>query len=81
MSYRREGVKPVYVSAGHRIDLPAAARLVLDCTVRYRLPEPTRLADVLVAAVKRSRPSRPLTPRPGRDAGTTIDSRAGTGVP
>ena len=49
----REGVKPVYVSAGHRIDLPAAARLVLDCAVRYRLPEPTRLADALVAVVKR----------------------------
>jgi deoxyribonuclease V len=50
----REGAKPAYISAGHRIDLPAAVRLVLDCAVRYRLPEPTRLADILVAAARRS---------------------------
>ena len=49
----RDGVKPVYVSVGHRIELPAAVHLVLDCGVRYRLPEPTRLADIRVAAVKR----------------------------
>jgi deoxyribonuclease V len=50
----RVGVKPVYVSVGHRIDLPAAERLVLDCAVRFRLPEPTRLADALVGAAKRA---------------------------
>jgi deoxyribonuclease V len=49
----REGVKPVYVSVGHRMDLATAERLVLECAVGYRLPEPTRRADRLVAAVKR----------------------------
>jgi deoxyribonuclease V len=49
----RTGVKPVYVSVGHRIDLRGAAKIVLSSAVRYRLPEPTRLADRLVAAVKR----------------------------
>ena len=44
----RDRVKPVYVSVGHRIDLTTAANLVLACTTRYRLPEPTRLADQLV---------------------------------
>jgi deoxyribonuclease V len=40
----RTGVKPVYISVGHMIDLPAAVRLALDCCRGYRLPEPTRLA-------------------------------------
>jgi deoxyribonuclease V len=49
----RSGVKPVFVSVGHRCDLASAERLVLACAERYRLPEPTRLADQLVAAAKR----------------------------
>lgn len=40
----RTGVKPVYISPGHRIELPAAVRWVLACCRGYRLPEPTRLA-------------------------------------
>ena len=40
----RAGVKPVYVSIGHKIDLPAAVAMVLACCRGYRLPEPTRLA-------------------------------------
>lgn len=50
----QNGVKPVYVSAGHRCDLPTARELVLACAMRHRLPEPTRLADRLVTAAKRS---------------------------
>jgi deoxyribonuclease V len=49
----RTGVKPVFVSVGHRCDLASAERLVLACGAGYRLPEPTRLADQLVAAAKR----------------------------
>jgi deoxyribonuclease V len=49
----RDGVKPVYVSIGHRIDLATAERIVLRCAVGYRLPEPTRRADRLVASIKR----------------------------
>jgi len=48
----RKGVKPVYVSVGHRIDLETAEDIVLACALRYRLPEPTRLADRLVTTVK-----------------------------
>jgi deoxyribonuclease V len=44
----RDGVRPVYVSVGHRMDLETAAQLVLACGTRYRLPEPTRRADQLV---------------------------------
>ena len=48
----RDGVKPVYVSIGHRIDLDRAVELVLSCCTRYRLPEPTRLADRLVSRLR-----------------------------
>jgi deoxyribonuclease V len=40
----RPGVKPVYVSAGHRISLETAIKYVMACTTRYRLPETTRQA-------------------------------------
>jgi endonuclease V-like protein UPF0215 family len=36
------------------IDLCAAQRIVLACAIRYRLPEPTRLADHLVGTAKRA---------------------------
>ena len=48
----KSGVKPVFVSVGHLCDLESAVSLVLDCATRYRLPEPTRLADRLVARAK-----------------------------
>lgn len=41
----RTGIKPVYVSPGHRITLDAACTHVLHLTPRYRLPETTRHAD------------------------------------
>jgi deoxyribonuclease V len=43
----RTGARPIYVSIGHRVTLQTAIRFVLRCTTRYRLPEPTRLADQL----------------------------------
>lgn len=45
----REGVRPVYVSVGHRLSLRSALYWTLACCTRFRLPEPTRLADRLVA--------------------------------
>jgi len=43
----RAGVRPLYVSVGHRVALATAIRLTLACAPRFRLPEPTRLADKL----------------------------------
>ena len=40
----RRGVKPVYVSIGHRVDLATSIRYVLACCRGYRLPETTRWA-------------------------------------
>lgn len=45
----RSGVKPVYVSVGHRISLASAIEHVLHCTTRYRLPETTRHAHGLAS--------------------------------
>jgi len=41
-------VSPVYVSPGHLIDLDSAVDLVLRSTGKYRQPEPTRQAHLLV---------------------------------
>lgn len=43
----RGGVKPLFVSIGHRVTLPEAVALTLSCCTRYRLPEPTRQAHLL----------------------------------
>lgn len=40
---------PLFVSPGHRVSVPTSLQLVLACLGRYRLPEPTRLADRLAS--------------------------------
>jgi deoxyribonuclease V len=45
----RAGVKPVYVSVGHRVSLETAVGWVMACTPRYRLPETTRQAHRLAS--------------------------------
>jgi len=42
----RAGVKPLFVSVGHKIDLSTCVHWVLECCRGYRLPEPTRLAHL-----------------------------------
>ncbi len=42
----RTGVKPLFVSVGHKIDLSASVFWVLQCCRGYRVPEPTRLAHL-----------------------------------
>lgn len=49
----RDRVRPVYISIGHRIDLPSALRFSLLCTRGLRIPEPTRQADKLVGRLRR----------------------------
>lgn len=46
----RVGVKPLYVSIGHRLGLARAVELVMACTTRYRLPQTTRAAHALASA-------------------------------
>lgn len=44
---------PIFVSIGHRVDLPTAIRILLDCARGVRIPEPTRLADNFVTQLRR----------------------------
>jgi len=45
----RAGVKPLFVSIGHRVSLETSIRWVMACTTRYRLPETTRWAHRLAS--------------------------------
>jgi len=49
----RDNTRPLFISIGHRVDLATAADLVLACCTKYRVPEPTRQADIEVAKSKR----------------------------
>ena len=40
---------PLFISPGHHVSVEASLPLVLACLTRYRLPEPTRLADRLAS--------------------------------
>ncbi|MHC4750344.1 MAG: endonuclease V [Planctomycetota bacterium] len=48
----RTNVKPVFVSVGNKCLLKDAIKIILACAVKYRLPEPTRLAHQLVGKLK-----------------------------
>ena len=50
----RAGAKPLYVSAGHRMDLPTAVDLVLRLAPKYRQPETTRRAHHRVNEMRRA---------------------------
>ena len=50
----RDGVKPIYVSQGHRVSLDTAIRLTMAVSNGVRIPQPTRTADQLVSEAKRS---------------------------
>ena len=43
----RTGVRPVFISVGHLIDISTAERIILACTPHSRIPEPLRLAHRL----------------------------------
>jgi deoxyribonuclease V len=45
----RKGVKPLFVSIGHRVSLETAVAWTMACATRYRLPETTRWAHRLAS--------------------------------
>ena len=50
----RPGVKPIYVSPGHLVDLDGCRRLVLRCCRGFRIPEPIRTAHQTVQRAVRA---------------------------
>ncbi len=51
----KDGVRPLFVSPGHLVDFRDAEELVLSCSKGYRLPEPTRAADLETKRLKREK--------------------------
>lgn len=50
----RDRVKPLYVSPGHKINLEEAVKNVLKFCIKYRLPEPIRLAHLYAGTIKQT---------------------------
>ncbi len=55
----KRGVRPLYVSPGHLVDIEAAREWTIKCCRGYRLPEPSRLAHQL-ASMSREQDALPL---------------------
>jgi len=45
----RAHTRPIFISVGHRVALPTAVGIVLECCKKYRLPETTRAAHRLAS--------------------------------
>jgi len=50
----RAGVKPIFVTQGHRVSLDRAVRLVKQSLDGFRIPKPTREADHYVGDLRRT---------------------------
>jgi deoxyribonuclease V len=51
----RDGIKPLYVSPGHLVDMATSVRVVLAMGRGFRLPEPTRIAHITVTQLRKRR--------------------------
>jgi len=51
----KDRTNPIYVSIGHKIDLPTAIRYTLACSWGYRVPEPTRQAHLYAGSLRRTK--------------------------
>jgi deoxyribonuclease V len=50
----RAGVRPLFISPGHLVTIPASVRMVLRTTAGFSLPEPVRRADRLSRAAAKA---------------------------
>jgi deoxyribonuclease V len=67
----RSGVKPLYVSPGHRVSLSECRDLTLACVRQYRIPEPLRRADWLSRKQKTAGPDH--TGKPEEVGGILVE--------
>lgn len=44
----KRNCKPIFVSPGHKVSMAQSVEIIKNCTRKYRIPEPTRLAHLLV---------------------------------
>jgi deoxyribonuclease V len=56
----RSKVKPIFVSPGYRVMVNDCVKFVLETCSKYRIPEPTRQAHLLVNSVRSGKLSGPL---------------------
>lgn len=49
----RTGVKPMYISVGHLCDIETATEVTIKCCIKYRQPEPNRLAHHEVNSIRK----------------------------
>ncbi len=59
----RTGVKPVYVSPGHKMDLDTSVEIILSLCRGYRIPEPLRQAHIFVNQLRQKNDSPQRTQR------------------
>jgi deoxyribonuclease V len=50
----QHGLRPLFVSPGHRITPGESVLIALGCAIRYRIPEPLRRADILSRRMKKA---------------------------
>lgn len=48
----RTNIKPVFISPGHLIDIDSSLKIVMNCVLNFRMPEPLRRADRLSKQLK-----------------------------
>lgn len=51
----RKNVKPVFISPGYKIGIEESKEIIMNCAIKYRIPEPVRIAHIEVEKYKRSR--------------------------
>ena len=50
----KDNTNPIYLSIGHKVDLPTAIQYALTCCRGYRIPEPTRQAHIYVGTLRQT---------------------------
>lgn len=60
----RVGVREMIISPGHLISVGQSAQWAMQCAGRFRVPEPTRIADKEVSRMRREELPKDLKPGP-----------------
>jgi len=53
----RKNVKPVFISPGHKIGIKESKEIIMNCVIKYRIPEPVRIAHIEVGKYKNYLPA------------------------